>query len=82
VRDEYAALKMKILEDKDAQQKSEKSPLPIYTVRKRVFIDSIIKNTGFNRLRVLKCATEDEWNTARNFRKKYFNRLTETGQIL
>jgi GrpB-like predicted nucleotidyltransferase (UPF0157 family) len=82
VRDEYAAIKMKILKDEDAHQKSERSPLPIYTVRKRAFIDSIIKSTGFNRLRVLKCATEDEWNAAENFRKKYFDRLTETDQIL
>jgi GrpB-like predicted nucleotidyltransferase (UPF0157 family) len=29
VRDEYATLKMKILEDEDAHQKSERSPLPI-----------------------------------------------------
>jgi GrpB-like predicted nucleotidyltransferase (UPF0157 family) len=81
VRDEYAAIKMKILEDEDAHQKSERSPLPIYTVRKRAFIDNIIKNTGFNRLRVLKCATEDEWNLARNFRKKYFDRLAITDSI-
>ncbi|MDR1334006.1 MAG: GrpB family protein [Holosporaceae bacterium] len=74
VRDEYAALKIKILEDEDAHQKSEKSPLPIYTMRKRAFIDNIIKSTGFNRLRVLKCATEDEWDAAKNFRKKYFDR--------
>jgi GrpB-like predicted nucleotidyltransferase (UPF0157 family) len=81
VLNEYAALKTKILEDEDAHQKSEKSPLPIYTVRKRAFIDSIIKNTGFNRLRILKCATEDEWNSARNFRKKYFDRLAITDSI-
>jgi GrpB-like predicted nucleotidyltransferase (UPF0157 family) len=82
VRDEYAVLKMKILEDEDAHQKSERSPLPIYTVRKRAFIDSIIKSAGFDRLRVLKCATENEWNSARNFRKKYFDRSIETDQIL
>ncbi|MDR1334071.1 MAG: GrpB family protein [Holosporaceae bacterium] len=71
VRDEYAAIKMKILEDEDAHQKSDKSPFPIYTIRKRAFIDNIIKNTGFNRLRVLKCTTEDEWNAAKKIREKY-----------
>jgi GrpB-like predicted nucleotidyltransferase (UPF0157 family) len=81
VRDEYAAIKVKILEDEDAHQKSERSPLPIYTIRKRKFIDNIIKSTGFNRLRVLKCTTEDEWNAARNFRKKYFDRLAITDSI-
>jgi hypothetical protein len=72
---------MKILEDEDAHQKSEKSQLPIYTIRKRNFIDNIIKNSGFNRLRVLKCATEDEWNAAKKFRKKYFDRLAVTDSI-
>ncbi|MDR3155741.1 MAG: GrpB family protein [Holosporaceae bacterium] len=75
-RDEYAALKTKILESEDAHQKSERSPLPIYTIRKRSFIDNIIKSTGFNRLRVLKCATEEEWDAAKKFRKKYFDRIT------
>jgi GrpB-like predicted nucleotidyltransferase (UPF0157 family) len=78
VRDEYAALKMKILEDEDAHRKSERSPLPIYTVRKRSFIDSIIKSTGFDRLRVLKCATNGEWNSARNFREKHTNMVIDT----
>jgi hypothetical protein len=53
VRDEYAALKMKILKDENAHQKSKKSPLLGYIIRKRNFIDNIIKNTGFNSLRVL-----------------------------
>jgi GrpB-like predicted nucleotidyltransferase (UPF0157 family) len=81
VCDEYAVLKKKILEDEDAHQKSERSPLPIYTVRKRAFIDNIINSAGFNRLRVLKCATKDEWNAVRNFRKKYFDRLAITDSI-
>jgi GrpB-like predicted nucleotidyltransferase (UPF0157 family) len=79
VCDEYAALKIKILEDEDAHQKYEKSPLPIYTIRKRAFIDNIIKNTGFNRLRVLKCATENEWNAAKNFREKHTDHAIDTG---
>jgi GrpB-like predicted nucleotidyltransferase (UPF0157 family) len=79
VRDEYAALKMKILENEDAHQRSERSPLPIYTVRKRAFIDNIIKNTGFNRMRVLKCATANEWNAAKNFREKRTNMAIDTG---
>jgi GrpB-like predicted nucleotidyltransferase (UPF0157 family) len=78
VCNEYAALKMKILESEDAHQKSERSPLPIYTVRKRKFIDNIIKNAGFNRLRVLKCATDEEWNAAKNFRRKYFDQIINT----
>jgi GrpB-like predicted nucleotidyltransferase (UPF0157 family) len=79
VRDQYAAIKMKILEDEDAHQKSEESPFPIYTIRKRNFIDNIIKETGFNRLRVLKCATENEWNSAENFREKHPGQIIDTG---
>jgi GrpB-like predicted nucleotidyltransferase (UPF0157 family) len=81
VCDEYAALKTKILESEDAHQKSARSPLPIYTVRKRSFIDNIIKSTRFNRLRVLKCATENEWDAAKKFRKKYFDRITVPDSI-
>jgi GrpB-like predicted nucleotidyltransferase (UPF0157 family) len=79
VRDEYAALKMKILESEDAHQKSKGSPLPIYTIRKRNFIDNVIKNSEFNRLRVLKCATENEWDAAKNFREKDINQAIDIG---
>ncbi|MDR1236539.1 MAG: GrpB family protein [Holosporaceae bacterium] len=71
VRDEYAAVKIKILEDESAHQKADGSLFPIYTVRKRKFIDDIIRATGFDRLRVLKCATDNEWDAAEKFRKKY-----------
>jgi GrpB-like predicted nucleotidyltransferase (UPF0157 family) len=77
-RGEYAALKTKILKDEDAHQKSERSFLPVYTVQKRSFIDNIIKNTGFNRLRVLKCATDDEWTAARRFRGTQANPTIDT----
>jgi GrpB-like predicted nucleotidyltransferase (UPF0157 family) len=73
--DEYVAIKMKILEDEEAQLKFRKSILPVYTIRKRSFIDNIIKNIEFDRLRVLKCATEDEWEAAKDFRERYFNRI-------
>jgi GrpB-like predicted nucleotidyltransferase (UPF0157 family) len=63
VCDEYASLKAKILQDESSQEKIDN--FPVYTLRKRSFIDNIIKNIGFNRLRVLKCATEDEWNAAK-----------------
>jgi hypothetical protein len=79
VRNEYAALKMKILEDKTSQQKSEKTSFPIYTLRKSAFIKNVIKETGFDRLRVLKCITEDEWNAAQNFRKKHLDQIIDTG---
>lgn len=72
VRAEYAAIKMEILRDESSQQKIGKISMPIYTIRKRKFIDGIIQKIGFNRLRVLKSTTDDEWNAAKNFRQKYF----------
>ncbi|MDR2157865.1 MAG: GrpB family protein [Holosporaceae bacterium] len=80
-RDEYATVKAKILEDEDACQKSERTTLPLYTIRKRSFIDNIIKSAGFNRLRFLKCATNEEWEAAKIFRKKYFDRLAMADPI-
>jgi GrpB-like predicted nucleotidyltransferase (UPF0157 family) len=77
VCEQYTAIKMKILEDETSQQIS--GNFPIYTIRKRAFIDNIIKETGFNRLRVLKCVTEDEWNAAENFRKRHPGQIIDTG---
>jgi hypothetical protein len=68
---------MKILKDETSQQLS--GNFPIYTIRKRNFIDNIIKETGFNRLRVLKCATETEWIAAENFRKKHPTQIIDIG---
>ncbi|WP_373470526.1 GrpB family protein [Candidatus Endomicrobiellum cubanum] len=81
VCDEYAAVKMKILQDEVAQQKVGKLSFPVYTLRKSGFINKIIRDMGYNRLRVLKCTTEAEWNTAKEFRKKYFNRLESVDLI-
>jgi GrpB-like predicted nucleotidyltransferase (UPF0157 family) len=77
VCDEYAATKEKILQDDASQEKID--DFPVYTLRKRIFIDNIIKNLGFRRLRVLKCATDDEWNAAKNFRKKHPDQIIDTG---
>jgi GrpB-like predicted nucleotidyltransferase (UPF0157 family) len=65
--DEYIATKMKILRAEDAQERVGKLSMPIYTIRKRSFIDSIIAKTGFDRLRVLKCITHEERNYASQF---------------
>jgi GrpB-like predicted nucleotidyltransferase (UPF0157 family) len=72
---EYAALKIKILQDESAQKKVRN--FPVYTIRKRKFIDEILKQTGFNRLRVLKCVTDDELNAAKNFRQQDVDLMQE-----
>ncbi len=72
VRDEYAAIKAQILQDEASQQKAGKVSIPIYTIRKRKFIDGIIQKIGFNCLRILKSTTDEEWASVKNFRQKYF----------
>jgi GrpB-like predicted nucleotidyltransferase (UPF0157 family) len=73
VRDEYGAMKIKVLEDESVQQKV-KEHFPIYTLKKYPFIEKVLKDIGYNRLRVLKSATEDQDKAAKAFRKKYFDR--------
>lgn len=62
VRDEYAALKLRILEGEYAQSCVQVGALtfPNYTLQKRAFIDSILRRIDFSRFRVIKCLTHDE----------------------
>jgi GrpB-like predicted nucleotidyltransferase (UPF0157 family)/GNAT superfamily N-acetyltransferase len=71
VRDAYGALKQDILKDEASQQKVGKIQLPAYTLKKSEFIKSVIKESGFKRLRVLKCMTEEEWNAAKISRQRF-----------
>lgn len=82
VRDEYAAIKKKILEDETAQERVGKMNFPVYTLRKRKFIDEVLRKIGFNRLRVVKCLTEDEQNYARIFLESAFDDETHERFIL
>lgn len=68
----YTAIKMQILQDKTSQQEVGKFSFPIYTLRKGKFINNVLKNIGFNRLRILKCLTEDEWKKVKKFHKNYY----------
>lgn len=70
-RDEYAALKERLLQD-DSSFEKDKSSFRRYTLRKGEFIRKILKETGFSSLRVLKCTDSTEWSAAKNFRQKYF----------
>jgi GrpB-like predicted nucleotidyltransferase (UPF0157 family) len=58
IRDKYAAIKREILKDEISQEKV--NAFPLYTIRKRDFIDNVIRDMGYNRLRVLKSITEKE----------------------
>jgi GrpB-like predicted nucleotidyltransferase (UPF0157 family) len=74
-RAEYAALKMKILQEGNAEQRVGRLGFPLYTLKKRDFICDVLKKTGFNRLRVLKCIADAEWEVVKDFRRKHFERL-------
>ncbi|OJV16117.1 MAG: GNAT family N-acetyltransferase [Alphaproteobacteria bacterium 33-17] len=70
-RDTYANLKQDILRDESSFIK-ESTKFVNYTLYKGNFIRSILKEAGFNRLRILKCSDETEWKAAKYFRDTYF----------
>ena len=70
-RDEYARLKEELIQDESSFAK-ENSPFTNYTLRKGDFIREVLRETGFNRIRMLKCNDNTEWNAARHFRNTYF----------
>ncbi|MBP9791987.1 MAG: GNAT family N-acetyltransferase [Rickettsiales bacterium] len=72
VRDQYAALKEQILTDETSMKKSANGFLYKYTLLKGDFIRSVLKQAGFNRIRILKCSDDSEWRAARRFRNQYF----------
>lgn len=71
VCNEYATLKENILRDPLSSEKSN-SIFPTYTLRKNDFILKVLKKSGFNRLRLLKCTHYSEIEAAKKFRQKYF----------
>ena len=69
-RDKYSAIKKAILADDESHQRIGKLSFPVYTIRKRVFIDNILQIIGYNRQRVLKCLTEEECEVANKLRAR------------
>jgi GNAT superfamily N-acetyltransferase len=67
----YADLKEKLLQDDSSHHVSE-FRFPYYTLRKGSFIRHLLKEKGFNRLRILKCTDESEWAAARHLRNHFF----------
>jgi GrpB-like predicted nucleotidyltransferase (UPF0157 family)/GNAT superfamily N-acetyltransferase len=70
-RDTYARLKYELLSDESSFTKSN-SDFSNYTLRKGEYIRTVLKEAGFNRLRMLKCNDQMEWNAAKYFRDTYF----------
>lgn len=71
VRNEYADLKYKLLEE-DASHQKNGAMYRGYTLGKHDLIQDIIKRTGFQRLRFMICTHHSEWDAAKSFRQRYF----------
>ena len=69
-RNEYAKIKREILEDSSSRLVSEHSSdgiFPNYTLRKAPFINSVLRKVGYNRLRVLKANSDEQWAMVKKF---------------
>jgi GrpB-like predicted nucleotidyltransferase (UPF0157 family) len=69
--DDYARLKEELIQDESSFTK-ENSPFTNYTLRKGDFIRGVLKEAGFNIVRMLKCNEDTEWAAAKHFRSTYF----------
>jgi GrpB-like predicted nucleotidyltransferase (UPF0157 family)/GNAT superfamily N-acetyltransferase len=70
-RDAYAELKIKLLANETSYDRKQ-GGFPYYTLRKGDFIRSLMKETGFKGLRMLKCTDETEWAAAKDLRHEAF----------
>ena len=71
IRDEYAALKLRLLEKKSSFEKNN-SMFTGYNLGKNSYIHRVLKLARFQRLRFLICTHLDEWDAAKKMRQKYF----------
>ncbi len=71
-RDRYTNLKLNLISDESSFNKENNSPFMNYTLRKGDFIRGILREAGFNRIRILKCNDDTEIDAAKDFRNKYF----------
>lgn len=71
VCDEYAKIKYSLLEKRSSFEKND-SMLTGYNLGKNAFITKILKLAGFKRLRMVICTHYDEWDAAKQLRKRYF----------
>lgn len=71
LRDEYAALKYKLLQHPESYEKNN-SIFTGYNLGKNGFITKVLKLAGFQRLRFVRCTHFDEWAAAKKMRQRYF----------
>lgn len=78
-RKQYEAIKYDLISKESSHQKNNSIYYRRYTLDKHAFIQNILKQTGFNRLRFVLCAHDEEWEAAKIFRQKY---ISDSGSIL
>lgn len=71
IRDEYGALKTKLLQDKSSFVKQD-AMFTGYNLGKDALIRRVLKETKFDRLRFLRCVHREEWKAAKHLRQHYF----------
>jgi GrpB-like predicted nucleotidyltransferase (UPF0157 family) len=71
IRDAYAQLKDDLLKDPASFEKNH-SLFVGYTLGKHAFIQGVLRQAGFNRIRFMRCTHDLEWEAAKSFRQKYF----------
>jgi GrpB-like predicted nucleotidyltransferase (UPF0157 family) len=69
---EYSKLKQEILANPENLEVANfgSFALPVYTLKKRKFIDKVLEMAGFNRLRMLRCTLEEDWQMAEKFAQR------------
>ncbi len=76
LRDDYAALKFRLLQDKASFEKNN-SLFTGYNLGKDAFIREVLKLAGFQRLRFVKCTHYAEWEVAKKLRQQcFFDKLS------
>ena len=72
---EYAALKAHLLTQVFSFERSP-SQFSGYTLGKHEFIRGVLQKAGFNRTRLMHCTHDYEWETAKAFKKKFFDKFS------
>jgi len=71
-REQYTALKLKLLQDESSFYRESQSSFAEYTLGKYEFITNILNKAGFNNLKFTRCTYHKEWEMAKQLRQKYF----------
>lgn len=71
IREEYAHLKERLLRDKSSFEKKN-SIFTGYNLGKDAFIRHVLKKSGFDRIRLMKCTHYNEWASVKRIRELYF----------